>query len=344
MPRESLFVRSIAFEGLPEFIEKLGGDLAALFLKAGLNSPHIQTGNLFTSWPKACNLLELAADELNEPQFGIKWALELPDDFTNSGPIVFLANLMPDVRTFLDMALKYQKIHSNGCTMNYVDDPKIGLGMHSIYMHPLTPPCRQYAEHMMAAIAKFVFRMFHDLHFSQVCFQHSAPEDTSWHEKVFQCPVIFNNEKLSISADRAYLDRKMGGSLKVLQPMLKLYLNKQARKAPLSENPMSNSIMEILPSILGTKKSNPDAVAQTLNISLKKMQRLLQEEGTHFSDIRDKVRREITNRLLYESDLTITHLATLLDYSSSEAFNTACKRWFGVSPRKHRQHIRQSIS
>jgi len=335
MPREALFVRSIVFVGLPEFIEKLGGNPEALFLKAGLNPPHIQKGITFASWPKACKLLELAADELNEPQFGIKWALEISDDFENTGPMVFLASLIPDVRTFLDMAIQYQKVHTNGFIWDYVDSPETGLATYLIHLHPMTPPCRQYVEHIMAVTVRMAGRFYKDVRFSNVCFQHSTPADTFWHKKALQCPVSFNNAELSITVDRAYLDKKMGGSLKVLQPMLKMYLDKQMRKSPRSDTPISDSIMEILPSILGTMKSNPGAVAQTLNISVKKMQRLLKEEGTHFSDIRDQVRREITNRLLFESNLTITHLATLLDYSSSEAFNTACKRWFGVSPRKH---------
>jgi len=344
MPRDTLFVRSIVFEGLPEFIQKLGGNPEALFLKAGLNPPHIQKGITFASWPKACMLLELAAEELNEPQFGVKWALEISDDFENTGPMVFLASLIPDVRTFLEMAIQYQKLHTNGFIWDFVDYPETGLATYLIHLHPMTPPCRQYAEHIMAVVVRMAGRFYKDVRFSNVCFQHSTPENTSWHEKGLQCPVFFNKAEISITVDRVYLDKKMGGSLKVLKPMLKMYLNKQMRKAPRSNTPMSDSIMEILPSILGTMKSKPDLVAQALNISLKKMQRLLKEEGTHFSDIRDQVRREMAYRLLFESDLPITHLASLLDYSSPEAFNTASKRWFGVSPLKYRRTLREPIS
>ena len=341
MRRKSLYVRSIVLKGLPEFIEKLGGNSKALFLRAGLSPVDLRQGNTLISWLKACTLLELAATELNEPQFGIKWACEIPDDFQNSGPMIFLLSLVPDIRSFIKLAEKYHKIHTNGVTSETVDDPEAGLVTHSVYMHSMTPACRQYSEHIMAVTARIAHKVFDDMQFSTVCFQHNAPADISWHKKVFQCPIIFNHTKMEISCDKVYFDRNIGSSMSFLQPMLKLYLDRQARKLPISDTPVTDNIMEILPSIFGTMRSTPNAVAQVLNMSPKKLQRLLKEEDTHFSDIRDKVRHEIASRLLIESDLTIIRLAALLDYSSPEAFNTACKRWFEVSPREYRKNNRE---
>lgn len=344
MQRETLYLRSIALNGLPEFIEKLGGDSAALFLEVGLNPSDAKDGDKFISWPKACDLLELAAKKLNEPQFGIKWALNLPDDFQNSGPMVFIARLVPDVRGFLDLALKYQKIHSNGSIHGLEDNVEAGLATWSVYMHPLTPACRQFAEHIMAVIVQMASRHLVDIRFARVSFQHSEPDDMSLYDQAFRCPVIFNASKLEIAGDRAYLERRLGGSLSFLRPLLNMYLDRRKRKTLVSEAPMKNRIEEILPSIFGAGKSDSTSVAIALSLSPKKMQRLLKEENTHFSHIRDSVRHEMTKRLLLGSDISITHLANALDYSSNEAFNTACKRWCGVSPRRYRQRLRQSPS
>ena len=81
-------------------------------------------------------------------------------------------------------------------------------------------------------------------------------------------------------------------------------------------------------------------VANILDISPKKLQRLLSEEGTKYSEILGNVRKGMAKRLLFESDMSIVHLAVSLDYSSTEAFNTACQRWFGVSPTQYRKDIR----
>jgi len=64
-------------------------------------------------------------------------------------------------------------------------------------------------------------------------------------------------------------------------------------------------------------------VANILDVSPKKLQRLLHEEGTKYSDILRDVRKGMAKRLrlLFESDMSIAHLAVSIDYSSTEAFN-----------------------
>ena len=85
----------------------------------------------------------------------------------------------------------------------------------------------------------------------------------------------------------------------------------------------------------------PD-VANILGISPKKLQRLLKEEGATYSDILENVRKGMAKRLLFESDISISHLATLLDYSSIESFSMACNRWFDVPATDYRRQLRES--
>ena len=80
---------------------------------------------------------------------------------------------------------------------------------------------------------------------------------------------------------------------------------------------------------------NPEA-ADSLGVSVKKLQRLLALENTSFSDILDEVRHTIAVRLLSESDAPISRVAGLLDYSTVPPFTLAFRRWTGVSPRAFR--------
>jgi AraC-like DNA-binding protein len=74
-----------------------------------------------------------------------------------------------------------------------------------------------------------------------------------------------------------------------------------------------------------------------MGISPKKLQRLLRDEGTSFSQVLENFRACKALQLLHETNLPIKTIATNLGYSSSESFNTACKRWFQKSPRRMRQ-------
>ena len=141
-----------------------------------------------------------------------------------------------------------------------------------------------------------------------------------------------------------FLDIKLGGKLNILQPIVKAYLDRKIIKNPLFDTSMAYTVERLLPTIFGLKRSSIIDVADILDISPKKLQRLLKDEGVTYSDILDNVRKSMTKRLLFESDISITHLATLLDYSSNEAFNAACKRWIGISPRHYRTKLRNPVS
>ena len=103
-------------------------------------------------------------------------------------------------------------------------------------------------------------------------------------------------------------------------------------------------MQELLPAILGVNNSGITRVADMMEISSKKLQRLLKEEGVTYSEVIDGVRQGMSRRLLFESAIPIARIALLLDYSTGEAYNAACKRWTGMSPRSYRQHLRAQIA
>ena len=255
-----------------------------------------------------------------------------------------LAALVPTMRDFFELGPKYQKLHVNSFSYHYAENIKTNQVECELRVHPLSPPCHQFVEHVMAVIALMVRRNFGDGHFIRLAFQHNAPADLSWHEKVFQCPVEFNADKNIAYMPLSFLDMKLdsrvGGRLRKLQPIVSTYLDRKINKNPLFKSSMAHTVERLLPSIFGIRKSGMQDVARILDISPKKLQRLLNEEGTTFSDIVNDVRENMTKRLLFESDIAVSHIAVLLDYASSESFNTACKRWFGVSPSQYRIETR----
>ena len=339
MKRSALYCKAVALSYLPEFIRKLDREPEYFFGLAGLNMAHIKS-NDFYDWDKACELLELAARELDAPSLGLQWALDIPNDFLNSGPMVLIGALMPTVRDSINLGLIYQKLHTNGVTYFCSQIEQNAEVEFEARIHPRSPPCRQFAEHILAIIVLMERYYLNEANFTKITFQHNAPKDISWHEKIFKCPVEFNSEKTAVYMPSSYLDVKMGGKLKALQPIVKMYLNRKLTKGTRFDTSIAQTVEQILPAVFGMRKSGQLAVANILDVSPKKLQRLLNDEGVTYSEILSNVRKNIARRLLIESDISISHLAVLLDYSSTESFNTACNRWFGVSPSQYRKKVR----
>lgn len=77
--------------------------------------------------------------------------------------------------------------------------------------------------------------------------------------------------------------------------------------------------------------------ARYFHVSERTLQRRLAEAGTSLADLRDEVRRELAGRLLEETSLSATEIASRLGYSQPSAFTRSTMRWFGATPRAYRK-------
>lgn len=342
MKREDLYHRSFRGEnGFNEFVSALGGDPISITEKVGL-PPSLPKGLIkFESFAKTCHLFEESAMQTNEPYLGFKWAFQQPADFRFSGPQFLLLTMSRNARQWIDLALNYQKIHTNGMSFRYEEDLVANTVTGVISIHPLAPPCRQMVELFVACFALILRQFIPDFKFKLITFQHSTPKDMTLYEKVFQCPVTFNAERITIVADHHYIELKKTNLItKMVSPLVKKYVNWHIVKQPKAEQSMSMVMTETIPLMLGVKGSDIQHAAEALNLHPKKLQRLLSEEGTNYSQLLDNVRKNMAARILTESDISIIRLARMLDYSSDRPFTTAAKRWFGMSATEYRQHVR----
>lgn len=342
MRREGLYVRSIVLDGLFDYIEKLDGNPLSLASASGLNVSPRKEKNSFESWGSICEFFERASTELNEPSLGLKWALELPDDFRSSGPNILIAITVKDIREFLDTAIAYQRIHTNGIAYSYAQDRHNNEVIGDLSIHPLSPPCRQYTEHIVAVIAQMGLRHLPGFSLKKVRFQHRAPNDLLWHEKAIGCPIEFNADKTEIITDGKLLNVKIGGRLAIGRPLLQGYLKHQLNRKMRDKESVKLMVSGILPSLLGVQKSDLASLASFIEINPKKLQRLLKDENTSYSEILDSPRQSLAGRLLIDSDISIQRMSGMLDYKSTEAFIVAARRWFGMSPTKYRSSMRQN--
>lgn len=341
MKPEDLYIRSYRGEdGFNEYVSALGGDPVSVTQASGL-APSLPEGLInFESFTGTCRLYEEAAAQTGEPYFGLKWALHQPPDFRFGGPVIFLLTQATNIRHWLDMAIDYHKIHNNGIAYHYEPDKAANIVTGFISPHPLAPPCRQLLEHILAAVALLRQDFTPDKKFIRVTFQHSAPEDMTLYEEIFQCPVIFNADKTTIVAEYGIIgDNHAGFMTKLTSSFVKKYLDWQITKYPKTKQTISMLVTETIPVIIGLDGTDIQHVAKALNLHPKKLQRLLKEEGTSYSAILDEVRQNIAARLLVESDISINRLAQMLDYSSDRPFTTASKRWFGMSAKEYRKFL-----
>ncbi|MNR51417.1 HTH-type transcriptional regulator VirS [compost metagenome] len=79
-------------------------------------------------------------------------------------------------------------------------------------------------------------------------------------------------------------------------------------------------------------------------VSVRTMQRRLDERGLVFEKLVDDIRRERAASYLDDPALRMSQVAGLLGYVEQSSFSHAFKRWYGMSPSAWRQRARESQS
>lgn len=96
-------------------------------------------------------------------------------------------------------------------------------------------------------------------------------------------------------------------------------------------------VRNTLKPFLGGPLPDLATVASQLNISPATLRRRLRDEGLHFQQIKDELRRDAAVAQLLHGQHSITAVAGHLGFSEASTFHRAFKQWTGVSPGEYRQ-------
>jgi AraC-like DNA-binding protein len=93
-------------------------------------------------------------------------------------------------------------------------------------------------------------------------------------------------------------------------------------------------IIELLPD----GRPSQEAIAESLHLSLRSLQRKLQNEGTSFTTLLNDTQQQLAMQYIRESHRSIGEITYLLGYSEPGSFTRAFRRWTGKSPLQFRGH------
>ena len=99
--------------------------------------------------------------------------------------------------------------------------------------------------------------------------------------------------------------------------------------------PLARQVMQVLMSHAGGSKGAAK-VADMLGLSERSLHRRLAEEGYPFGMLDARVRSNLAERLLRDTDLRLDSIAQQLGYAEAASFSRAFKRWNGCSPKQWR--------
>jgi AraC-like DNA-binding protein len=175
-----------------------------------------------------------------------------------------------------------------------------------------------------------------DIAISEVLFPHPAPRDLERYQKFFRCTIRFNAPFLGMRFPAAVLDFPLPQADSVLAGVLDRHAQDLIARLP--KPGLSHEVQQLVTEGLATSEIGAKHVADRLHMSCRTLNRRLKEEDTSFRDLVDQVRRQLALSYLSEKHLSISEVAFLLGFSTSNAFHKAFKRWTGTTAGAYRQN------
>ncbi|MDB4940704.1 MAG: Transcriptional regulator, AraC family [Labilithrix sp.] len=147
--------------------------------------------------------------------------------------------------------------------------------------------------------------------------------------------VTFGERDTGFALGRAAADRELPGYDAAM-----LVTAEQLAGAALASAPRAGSLASLVATRLEAllaEAPTTDAVAASLHMSGRTLQRRLEEEGTRFSAVLDVARERAARRLLDDRALPLTEVAFRAGFADLASFSRAFKRWTGMPPGAYRR-------
>lgn len=324
-------VRVGGLTGFDELVARMGGDPKRLIVACGLAPRTLCDPDNIIPFGAGARLLHLAQTELSCPHFGL--LLGQRQNLALLGPVGFLMQHSPDVRSALANLMRFMHLHVEGAIARLA----VKGGLAELSYHILIPGIVG-AEQVYAICMANEFRFMQllcgqDWLPSAVHFSFRAPPDEAPFRKFFAAPVRFDQPASAVIFPAHYLDRKIPSADPGLGEILRKYV---AQIESRHSGDFLGQLRSVVRTLLPTGTCTADRVAELFSMHRRTLHRQLAASDTTFEEIMDSMRRQIALQMLEHSDMRLGQLADMLGYGEVSSFNRAFRRWTGRSPSEWR--------
>ncbi|MDT8989327.1 AraC family transcriptional regulator [Curvibacter sp. APW13] len=167
-----------------------------------------------------------------------------------------------------------------------------------------------------------------------VCFTHSKPSTLTVHERVFHSRFEFDASANGIWCDAADLDAPNPRADPAMAAIARRFMG--AREVRDADDLLFN-LRKATYLLLPLGKAKIKQVAPGLGMSVRNLQRQLDELGVSYSTVLNEVRKELVLGHLQNRKTSIESIAAMLGYTKATSFTRWFNTEYGVPPRNWRK-------
>ena len=325
-------IRGLALLNVAELVADLGGDPDALMRTHGIDPGAAGDYDTFLPYASVAAVIGDAAQELDCPDFGMRLARR--QGLQLLGPIAVIIRNAETVDAALESVSRYLPHYVPHDFTELIREPHAAIFTLSTNLR--RPAHRDQMVEKGLGIAMDAFRLMLGEGFVplRVTLQHRRIAPMESYREMFGCPVEFEQEVNSVHLPPHSLHQSIRGRDAAALALAENYLS--GIRPDLA---VADDVRGKIQRLLVVNQADLVAVARTMSLHPRVLQRRLAESGTSFEEILDDVRRDMAWDLS-ATGTQISRIATLLGYSETSSYTRACRRWYGESPRQLRARRR----
>lgn len=316
-------LRLIELHGInpQRFIEQVGIDSALILeTKTRLPSRFVDIG------------FEKASSLIPDPAFALR-AAECWHP-SNLGTLGYAWLSSSTLRTGLKRLVRYSRTLGTKATCRLVDE-RDGLRFTFDHGRGNTPVGCAIVDFALSLILGMCRTNFGAaLHPVTVNLRRPKPADPKPYRDFFGCSIRFGADEDSFTLALSAVDKPLPTSNHELASTFDVILGDQL--AELSASDLQTRCHAYLLKELTSGEPAEDALAWSMGMSRRTLQRKLGEHGLTYKALLKKTRYDLALRYLDDPARTITDITFLLGFSEQSAFTRAFKRWNGKAPTAYR--------
>ncbi|MBL4794827.1 MAG: AraC family transcriptional regulator [Pseudomonadales bacterium] len=244
-----------------------------------------------------------------------------------------------DIRECVERLIRYEKLLIESSMTTFEEaDGECSIQWHNPYQGP---EGRHFSEIILTGWICISRRMTNStLTINRVNYSHSPPSDISNFEKVYGCPVYFDQPFCSVEFSSPMLDSPIQAADPVLSDIMKKHADKMLLDYDTSINFVSE-VRGIIFQLMPGGELSMDKVAEQIRLSNRVIHNRLKKHGVTFNDLVDEVRRILALFYIEDDSVSLVNIGLLLGFADQSSFTRAFKRWQGETPGDYRKSSRK---
>lgn len=322
--------------GMPAFLRQEIGERALLQANraAGFDPELTEDRNCFIPHAAVVGFLNAAARSAGEPNLGLLLA-----------PVMNAANYGSFGRYVLGAETLGQSIKRAIAALGYHStDDRMSVaivGDEARYSYVFALAGRSGYDIIASAAAGVLLSVLRaylpvDWRPQRIELDIEKPRRTGLFEDVFQCPVLFNAAAVAVVMKRHHLSAAQGRGASWSMITIEDVARDRRGGAP---RDLLDVVVEQIRAQVLTGSVSIDSAAQSMDTSVRTLQRELNRAGTDFRSLASAARIQRAAELLRHTKGSITRVSAEMGYSSPANFARAFRKATGCGPREFRSKI-----